>query len=532
MHQSQQQQRQHHSQQQQQHYQQQEQFLQQRQQQAQFPQLSSHQYQQYQPQQFYRQPVLPPSTVTVSKPVNEETEPKSPELQPQSTQSSTSSLLSSNKRKAMSSAPTAPPKAKAAKPSQTVTSSSAPSRQAVASSASPSRSRNVQRTRGSNRTAHTFSAEEKNWIVTQLQDPEVFLTLQSERGSTVRLTPKAKIYDKIVLDFNTQFDYVLIDASQIKNKIAKMRTQIKLADAKRNESGFGSTDEEQWKKLITDICPFYFELEESWSTSRGNAPTHYADSLSNLGNQLIAEYDSEPSECIDVAEGDVEQRGAGEEEEEEPLIRRSRVQPPGNTTQHQHTSRSAAHRKRPRQLEQLDQQEQEQEQEERQEVLPSTSKKSKKTKEAVQKSVAENMKNLSEVPRLGLEFEQEIRQKELEARKVKDARDNAIAMKKLDMEEKRLDMEEKRLVIEQKRQEIEQKRLEMEMVESERSHTRKMAEIQADKDVALRKVEVNALTESTSSSTLEHKHRDLDQKIAQLETTNDTSKKPFKDITK
>ncbi|KAG0248169.1 hypothetical protein BG011_000383 [Mortierella polycephala] len=106
----------------------------------------------------------------------------------------------------------------------------------------------------------------------------------------------------------------------------------------------------------------------------------------------------------------------------------------------------------------------------------------------------------------------------MEARKVKDAQDDAIAMK-------RLDMEEKRLVTEQKRQEMEQKRLEMEMIESERSHARKMAEIQADKDVVLRKLEVNALTGSTSSSTMEHKHCDLDQKIAQVESILGTYQK-------
>ncbi|KAG0248170.1 hypothetical protein BG011_000384 [Mortierella polycephala] len=205
------------------------------------------------------------------------------------------------------------------------------------------------------------------------------------KETAVRLTPKAKIYDKIALDFNAQFDYVLIDARQIKNKIAKMRTQFKLANAKRNELGFGSTDEEQWKKLIMDICPFYFELEESWPTSWGNAPTQYIDSLSNLDDPFIAEDDGEPGEWIDVAEGGVEQPEAEEEEEEEEsLIRCSRVQPPGKTTQRQHTSKPAAYRKRPRQLEQLEQLEQEQE--ELQELLPSTSKKLKKSKEAVQKS--------------------------------------------------------------------------------------------------------------------------------------------------
>ncbi|KAF8926787.1 hypothetical protein BGZ58_010910, partial [Dissophora ornata] len=108
---------------------------------------------------------------------------------------------------------------------------------------------------------------------------------------------------------------------------------FKLADAKRNESEFGSTDEDQWKKIIDDICTFYFDLEDVWATSWGSLPTEYANSTSSLDDPLIVKdgiqhqmQDGEASEFVDVDEGDEEELHSVEEEEEEALARRPRPQ--------------------------------------------------------------------------------------------------------------------------------------------------------------------------------------------------------------
>ncbi|KAG0351371.1 hypothetical protein BGZ54_003276, partial [Gamsiella multidivaricata] len=63
--------------------------------------------------------------------------------------------------------------------------------------------------------------------------------------SAVRQTPKIRIYESLAKDINNRFPNIQIYSTQIKSKIAKMKAQFEIADTKRNESGFGSTDEDQ-----------------------------------------------------------------------------------------------------------------------------------------------------------------------------------------------------------------------------------------------------------------------------------------------
>ncbi|KAI7818985.1 hypothetical protein BC939DRAFT_521252 [Gamsiella multidivaricata] len=73
----------------------------------------------------------------------------------------------------------------------------------------------------------------------------VYLPFQGDRDSAVRQTPKIRIYESLAKDINNRFPNIQIYSTQIKSKIAKMKAQFEIADTKRNESGFGSTDEDQ-----------------------------------------------------------------------------------------------------------------------------------------------------------------------------------------------------------------------------------------------------------------------------------------------
>ncbi|KAG0195709.1 hypothetical protein BGX28_000784 [Mortierella sp. GBA30] len=385
----------------------------------------------------------------------------------------------------MSSAPSDAPKTKELKHNHV-----------VAGSSGPSRPRGSQRTGGSNRAAHNFSEPETRWLVDRLRDAEVYLPLQAERDSTTRQTPKAKVHDKLAMEFNNNFVGVNIDSTQIKNKIASLKRQFKLADAKRNESGFGSTDSEAWRKILTDIFQYYFELEEAWTKSWGNAPTQYADSLSNLDNPLISEdegldqvEDDVPRERNNISiesEEEVEE-GDDDEEEEESLIRRPRMQ--YQRTSHHNQTASAAQRNQLRQVA-----EQEQEQDERRQIVRSST--SKKSKKAERKDVMKQITDLNDVTRASIELEQATRQKEAEARMAKDAADSALAMKRLELEQIERDRAHERM-----------------MAEIEAKNAIKMAEVKAERDIAIRREELKAQADHS----LELKQRDLDDKIAELD---------------
>ncbi|KAI7829712.1 hypothetical protein BC939DRAFT_525885 [Gamsiella multidivaricata] len=156
-------------------------------------------------------PDVQPATAT-RHPTSRSTNPS--QASSPSSQASSLSSHQPSKRKEILSAPSDPPKAKEAKLSQART-----------SRAESSRSRGT-------RAGHTFSAEETSWIVTQLQDPEVYLRHHGNRDNTVRQAPKIRVYERIATVFNNRFPNTRIDSMQIKNKISKMKAQFKLADAK------------------------------------------------------------------------------------------------------------------------------------------------------------------------------------------------------------------------------------------------------------------------------------------------------------
>lgn len=195
--------------------------------------------------------------------------------------------------------------------------------------------------RGGNVKGHVFTSVQTDWVVTQLQEPEVYVVLQGERDSTTQKTPKTRIYERLAQKFNEHFRGVQVGHDQIKNKIAKMKAQFKDADEKRNASGFGSTDDEHWRNIILEVCPFYFVLEDTWHAYWGNLFTHPVDSLSNMDDLLdrertqSARYNPEWEDSHDDGENsqgnaqdEEDEKEDDEEEEGEPLIRR---RPPRQT---------------------------------------------------------------------------------------------------------------------------------------------------------------------------------------------------------
>lgn len=205
-----------------------------------------------------------------------------------SQQSSASMVWTLPKRKTMSSAPSTPPTAKSAKSAKS--------------------------------TKHIYTARETEWIVTQLQDPEVCLLLQSHKDITIRGITKTRVHERIATNMERTFPNIHVDGRQIKNKIARMKIQFRAADAKKHEPEFASLDEGQQKTLIEDICPFYFSLFDSWGKCWAHTPTETEDERQEA--EEVEESLVEDREDDDEVEEE-------EEGEEEVLDRRSKSQTHG-----------------------------------------------------------------------------------------------------------------------------------------------------------------------------------------------------------
>ncbi|KAI9238576.1 MAG: hypothetical protein BYD32DRAFT_460543 [Podila humilis] len=128
------------------------------------------------------------------------------------------SSSSSSKRKAMSSSTSEPPAAKAAKRNETGKSKT--------DKPKPSDSKASDK--------HLFTDTEVNWLAWQLAEPEVYSVLQTDRESTIRDTPKEKLYARIAIDMSEKFGFEF-NKKQVKNKIMKMRPLFTAALKKKQE---------------------------------------------------------------------------------------------------------------------------------------------------------------------------------------------------------------------------------------------------------------------------------------------------------
>ncbi|KAF9201566.1 hypothetical protein BGZ59_002626, partial [Podila verticillata] len=118
------------------------------------------------------------------------------------------SSSSSSKRKAMSSSTSEPPAAKAAKRNETGKSKTDKPKPKPSDSKASDK--------------HLFTDTEVNWLARQLAEPEVYSVLQTDRESTIRDTPKEKLYARIAIDMSEKFGFEF-NKKQVKNKIMKMR---------------------------------------------------------------------------------------------------------------------------------------------------------------------------------------------------------------------------------------------------------------------------------------------------------------------
>ncbi|KFH62562.1 hypothetical protein MVEG_11955 [Podila verticillata NRRL 6337] len=170
---------------------------------------------------------------------------------------------------------------------------------------------------------HMYTARETEWIAAQLQDPEVCLLLQSDKGVTIRGITKTRVHERIATNMERTFPNVHVDGRQIKNKISRMKIHFRAADAKKREPEFASLDEEQQKTLIEDICPFYFSLHDSWGKCWTRTPTETENERQKTGE--VEESQAEDREDDDDDDEEEEE----EEKEEEVWERRSKSQTRG-----------------------------------------------------------------------------------------------------------------------------------------------------------------------------------------------------------
>ncbi|KAF9079617.1 hypothetical protein BGX23_003596, partial [Mortierella sp. AD031] len=145
-----------------------------------------------------------------------------------------------------------------------------------------------------------FDGPRTDWLVERLKLDSVYLVLQARRDSTYRKTPKARIYERLAADFNKEFPAVDITAEQIKNKISKLKEQFKSTHKTRHSSGFGSTEEKNWREALTAQFGYYWDLEPYWTKSWGNEILRYTDSLANLDDEYVVD---NPDPVHDSTEG-------------------------------------------------------------------------------------------------------------------------------------------------------------------------------------------------------------------------------------
>ncbi|KAF9314570.1 hypothetical protein BG003_004052 [Podila horticola] len=160
---------------------------------------------------------------------------------------------------------------------------------------------------------HAYTARDTEWLVKQLQDPEIYLPLQSGKDSSIHGITKTRIHELIAENMSRTFPGTQVTWRQIKNKISRMKAQFRAADTKKQEPKFASLDEEHQKTFIEDVCPFYFTLLDTWGKCWAYVPRKTEDEIQEA---------EDAEDCrADVRDNDEDEK---EDEKEEVLERRSR----------------------------------------------------------------------------------------------------------------------------------------------------------------------------------------------------------------
>ncbi|KAG0286109.1 hypothetical protein BGZ97_007548 [Linnemannia gamsii] len=137
------------------------------------------------------------------------------------------------------------------------------------------------------------SLEDKrtDWIVRQLNKPEVFLILQAPKQGTPRTTPKSRIFQQLANGINSWYpspNQVQYTMKQVKTKVETIKASFKRGQDLVHKSGFGTTNPSKtWKQQVLKTSPHYFKLEANWCVAWSDLVQDYCDSTSNLDDKVI-----------------------------------------------------------------------------------------------------------------------------------------------------------------------------------------------------------------------------------------------------
>jgi len=129
-----------------------------------------------------------------------------------------------------------------------------------------------------------------DWLVAQLCKPGVYLVLQGRNPSTTRKTPQSTIHKKLATAFTAHHPKELpMNANAVKNKIASLKRAFRKAHTMATQSGFGSKDNEGWKKAIKKRFQYYFDMKDNWSVAWTDDVPQYVDSTANLDDDIVTD---------------------------------------------------------------------------------------------------------------------------------------------------------------------------------------------------------------------------------------------------
>ncbi|KAF8945808.1 hypothetical protein BGZ47_001945 [Haplosporangium gracile] len=129
-----------------------------------------------------------------------------------------------------------------------------------------------------------------DWMVKQLNKPEVFLILQAPKQGIPRTIPKSRIFQQLAKSINSRYassNRVQYTMKQIKTKVETIKASFKRGQNLVHKSGFGTTNPSNtWKQQVLKTSPHYFKLEANWSVAWSDLVQDYCDSISNLDDNL------------------------------------------------------------------------------------------------------------------------------------------------------------------------------------------------------------------------------------------------------
>ncbi|KAG0275878.1 hypothetical protein BGZ96_003579 [Linnemannia gamsii] len=137
------------------------------------------------------------------------------------------------------------------------------------------------------------SLEDKrtDWMVKQLNKPEVFLILQAPKQGTPRTTPNSRIFQQLANGINSWYaspNQVQYSMKQVKTKVETIKASFKRGQDLVHKSRFGTTNPSKtWRQQVLKTSPHYFKLEANWSVAWSDLVQDYCDSTSNIDDRVV-----------------------------------------------------------------------------------------------------------------------------------------------------------------------------------------------------------------------------------------------------